>query len=327
MTPLVPKKSTVAKAGQVFEQLSDLLLSALEYIGAAAGWIGLQDSAGGLTFPVRGGAFLESWLPWQQGRGGVWGFTVEGEPVLLNDVQPWSKLVTPPLRNLLSCPLIQNDNIVGHVALANKAHGFTAQDSVVLQGLAHHMARLLAQQAPAPCGAIELPAPWRRILDRAGEAVLVLDEAGTLIYANPAWLEWTGFRAEELLGRTAPFPFWLSQKDLVQALGIAASLPANLLPFRRGDRSFLWCRLETVTERWGDHAVTVAFLQTTTEASRQAAVQDAPFAAEPSGSPRLPSLDWLPLLLDLADGIEGWCAAWEERPGLSAKDVEGSRCE
>jgi hypothetical protein len=33
------------------------------------------------------------------------------------------------------------------------------------------------------------------------------------------------------------------------------------------------------------------------------------------------------LLLDLDNGIEGWCVAWEERTGLSAKDVEGSRSE
>jgi PAS domain S-box-containing protein len=330
MTPLVPKKSIVAKTGQLFEELSDLLFSALEFIGATAGWIGLQDAGGGLTYPVRGGSFSEAWLPWQQGHGGVWGFAVSGEPALLNEVQPWSKLVHPPLRNLLSCPLIQNDHIVGHVALANKAHGFTAQDSVVLQGLAHHMARLLGRQAPAASGAIELPAPWRRILDRADEAILVLDEAGVLIYANPPWLDWTGFPAEELIGRTAPFPFWISQQDLVQALSMSSAIPANLLPFRHRDHSLFWCRLETVSEHWNDHVLTVAFLRTKTPFSAPAAEaepSDATIAVERPTNFHSPTPEWLPLLLDLDNGIEGWCAVWEERTGLSANDVEGSRCE
>lgn len=330
MMPLVPKKTTVTKVGQLFEELSDLLVSALEFIGATAGWIGLQDAGGGLTFPVHGGSFSETWLPWQQGHSGVWGFAVGGEPALLNDLQPWSQLVHPPLRNLLSCPLIYNDHILGHVALANKAHGFTAQDSVVLQGLAHHMARLLGGRIPAPSGSIELPAPWRRILDRADEAILVLDEAGSLVYANATWIHWTGFPAEELLGRTAPFPFWVSQQDLVRALSMAAAVPANVLPFRRRDHSLFWCRLETVTEHWDDHAVTVAFLQTTTTPSRPASEEEpsatVPVADQPA-TLHPPTPDWLPLLLDLDDGVEGWCAAWEDRTGLLASDVEGSRCE
>ncbi len=328
MTPLVPKKKSVPKAGQPHEELSDLLVSALEFIGASAGWIGLQEAGGGLTFPVCSGAFSENWLAWQQGHGGVWGFAVS-EPALVNDVQPWSKLTQPPLRNLLSCPLILDDHIVGHVSLANKANGFSVQDSVVLQGLAHHMARLLGRRSPTPSNPIELPAPWRRILDRADEAVLVLDDAGCLIYTNKTWLDWTGFEAEELLDRTAPFPFWLSQQDLVRALSMAAAVPADLLPFRHRDQSLFWCRLETVAERWDDRAVTVAFLQRTVP--EQAAREEEPSvtvcSAEKPPSPQHPTPEWLPLLLDLDNGIEGWCAAWEERTGLSATDVAGSRCD
>jgi hypothetical protein len=37
------------------------------------------------------------------------------------------------------------------------------------------------------------------------------------------------------------------------------------------------------------------------------------------------SLDLLPLLLDLDQGIEGWDARWEERTGLSVHDVKDSR--
>lgn len=315
MTPLVPEKETAAKSSPLFAELNELLLSALDFLGAASGWIGLQDVGGGLTFPVRAGALSDSWLPWQQGYGRVWGFTVTGEPAFLNDLKGGAAPDEPALRNLLSCPLIHNKQLLGHVALANKAQGFSAEDARVLQGLAHHLVRLLSRRRAPAAAPIELSAVWRRLLDRAAEGILLLDESGALIYANAAWLDWTGFRIEELLGKTAPFPFWVSQQDLVQALGVA---PARALPFRRRDQSVFWCLLETAEEQWSGHLVTVAFLRRL-EQIGGAAIRDEP------PSLRSPGPDWLPLILDLDHGIEGWEARWEERTGLSAQDVEGSR--
>ncbi len=330
MTLLVPEKVIGAKAGASFPDQSDLLASAVEFIGASAGWIGLRDAGGAWSFPVCGGAFAESWLHWLPARGSVWGFAVAGEPALLNDLQAWMKLGDPPLRNLLSCPLVYNDQLLGHIALANKAHGFAAADAVVLQGLAHHMTRLLARRPAPPTAAIDLSAAWRRILDRAAESILILDESGTLIYVSATWLDWTGFRAEELLGRTAPFPFWVSQQDLVRALSAAPDVPASALPFRRRDLSLFWCQIETATQRWDDRVVTVAFLQRTPALSpASSAVEPAGGAIEAEQPPRIGRAgpDWLPLLLDLDGVIDGWGPRWQERTGLSAADVQGSRSE
>lgn len=327
MTLLVPEKTTVRKRGVSFAELSDLLVSALEFIGAATGWIGLQDADGGLTFPVRGGALPASWLDWQQGRGGVWGFALGG-PALLNDLQPWPKVGDPPLRNLLSCPLIHNERILGHVALANKEHGFTAADSAVLQGLAHHMVRLLGRWRTPEHATVELSPAWRRLLDAAAEGFLLLDGSSTLIYANAVWLAWTGFRAEELLGRTPPFPFWVRQEDLGRAS--PPGVPAGALPFRRRDQSLLWCLVQTELERWDDHVVTVAFLRQTTARTlrgEQEGAGDGDGAGHELPAPAAAACDWLSLLLDLDGGIEGWGPRWEERTGLSAHDVEGSRSE
>jgi len=326
MTPVVPEKAIVTKPALLFQELSDLLLSALELLGAAAGWIGLQN-AGGLILPVRAGALSDNWLPWQQGHGSVWGYTVGGEPTLLNDLKGGAMMGDPPLRNLLSYPLIHNQQILGHVALANKRHGFTAEDALVLQGLAHHMVRLLVRRR-APAAPTELSAVWRRILDRAAEGILLLDESGVLIYANAAWLSWTGFRAEELLGQTAPFPFWVSQQDLVQALSAAPAAPGSALPFRRRDQSLFWCLLETATEQRGDQLATIAFLRQTAAPSPAAAALkpgNSATVADAHPSLRFPEPDWLPLLLDLDNGTEGWEARWEERTGLSARDIQDSR--
>jgi PAS domain S-box-containing protein len=312
MMPLVPKKTAVSP-GQLFPELNDLLLSFQEFLGATAGWIGLQDVSGRWTFPVHTGAFSASWLPWSQDYGGVWSFTISSEPILFNDLKLVSPRGGPPLGSLLSCPLIHNKTILGHIALANKARGFSAEDTIVLQALAYYVAHRYAMigTAAAPRAPIALAALWRRILDQAAEGILLLDESGVLIYANAAWLHWTGFRAEELLGRTAPFPFWVSQQELMQVLCTGLSPLAGVLPFRRRDQSLFWCRVETAAEQWDDQLLTVAFLRQTDTLS----------------SLRMPTPDWLPLLLDLDNGIEGWDSRWQERTGLSVSDVEKARCD
>lgn len=328
MTPLVPKKISAARPSPLFAELRELLLSALDFLGGAAGWIGLQDAGGGLTFPVRAGAVSESWLPWQQGYGSVWGFIVGGEPALLNDLKSGAAPGEPTLHNLLSCPLIQNKQILGHVALANKAQGFTAADARVLQGLAHHMVRLLDRRRTPTAAPLELSTVWQRILDSAAEGILLLDETSVLIYANAAWLDWTGFCTEELLGQTPPFSFWVRQQDLVQALAAAPVAPTRALPFRRRDQSLFWCRLETAEEQWDGHSVTIAFLQQTADlAPAPAALESAESEAvgDKHSPVRFPEPDWQPLILDLDNGIEGWEVRWEERTGLSTRDVQESR--
>lgn len=328
MALLVPEKTTGAIPAESFSDLSDLLMSAQEFIGASAGWIGLQDASAGWTFPARAGAFADSWLLCQPTRSGAWSFTIGGEPILLNDLPTGDNPNDPPLRNLLSCPLVHNERLLGHVALANKAHGFVAQDAAVLQGLAHHMIRLLYRRPASP--PLELSATWLRILDLATEAVLVLDPSGVLLFANAAWLDWTGFSAEELLGHSPPFSFWINQHDLVRALSATPAGTSGLLPFRRRDRSLLWCRMETVMERWNGLTVTLAFLRQMEKLSPSALenkkiekeVEEEQQEPVPLATPAS-----LPLLLDLDGGIDGWGPRWEETTGLSATDVEGSRSE
>ena len=340
MTPLVPIKTTLTKSGPLFQELSDLLLSGLEFVGATTGWIGLQETAR-MSFPVHIDLASDRRLPWQQAHDSIWGFTINDETAVLNDLASPTKSGDPLLRNLLSCPVIRNKQILGQVALANKAQDFTTEDAVVLRGLAYHTARLLGRRQSSKAIRINLCPALRRILDRSAEGVLVLEEPGVLIYANPAWLEWTGFQAEELLGKAAPFPFWVSQYELVKALNTAPAAPVGALPFRRRDESLFWCTLETAEEEWSDDLVTMVFFRQTSAPLSIAAIPTLPSAeldearldagdgkaAEKLLSPCTPSLDWLPLLLDLDQGIEGWDSRWEERTGLSLCDVRESRCE
>jgi PAS domain S-box-containing protein len=316
MTLVVPETAADAEGRETLAGLDLALASTLEFLDASAGWIGLR-AAGGLTFPVRRGAFSENWLRLPQPQGSVWGVLLGDAPAVLNDLRPWTVLGDPPLRNLLSCPLIQRERILGHVVLANKPHGFSDRDAIVLQGMAHHLVRLLERRPASPSGVVELPPLWRRLLDRAAGGILILDESGVLVHVNAAWLSWTDFRPEELLGQRPPFPFWVSPQDLAQAQSTTETFPAGALPFRRRDQSLFWCRVETGSERWGEHLLTVAFLQRLPARSESASSKPLVAAAP----------NWLPLLLESGGGIDGWGPRWQQLTGLETRDVEGSPSE
>jgi len=204
--------------------LGDALDALLEFTGATAGWVGRVGLDGRLTFPVRRGTFAGAWLTLQQGHGTLWGFEVRDGPTLLNDLPALPSLGEPPLRNLLSCPLTGAGAPPGHVVLANKTQGFTSHDAAVAQCAAHLMARQLTRlKDRVPERAALPPLLLWQALARTAEGVLVVDDAGTLVFANTTWLRWTGFGLDDLLHRPAPFPFWISHRDLA-ALG-GQSLP------------------------------------------------------------------------------------------------------
>jgi PAS domain S-box-containing protein len=237
--------------------LGEALQGLLEFTGATAGWVGLPGADGRLSFPARCGEVPDAWLTHQQGPDGAWGFAVRGGPTLLNDLRPLPPLGEPALRNLLSCPLGAGP-AAGYVVLANKPCGFTSADAAVLQGACHLMSRALAAQGPP---AAPLPPGLGAALDRAAEGALVLDEGGALLFANAAWLDWTGFPADELVGQTAPYPFWVSLHEMASA-GLDEARPSEgALPFRRRDGALLWCRTETAREEWQGRPLTLVFLR------------------------------------------------------------------
>jgi PAS domain S-box-containing protein len=282
--------------------LGEALEGLLEFTGATAGWVGLRGADGRLSFPARRGEVPDAWLALQQAPDGAWGFAVCGGPTLLNDLRPLPPLGAPPLRNLLSCPL-GPEPAAGQVVLANKPTGFTSADGAVLQGACHLMFKCLARpEAPA------LPAGLGRALDRAAEGALVLDEGGALLFANAAWLDWTGFAADELVGRPPPYPFWVSHRDLA-AGAEPVRLDEGALPFRRRDGSLLWCRMEAAREEWQGRPLTLVFLQPAADAP--------PVSAEARA-------DWLALWLRPGAAVELWGAGWERLTGLSAADLAGA---
>jgi PAS domain S-box-containing protein len=306
MASLVPPASGAEGQNEQARGLADALDALMEFIGASAGWIGLREASGRLTFPVCRGGCAEEWLRLQQGMGGVWGFEVRDGPVLVNDLRPLVGLVAPPLVNLLSCPLgpslgaqaaaasaPEQVTARGYVVLANKPAGFTAPDAAVLQGAAHLMYRLLLRQETLP----PIAPLWRTILDRSGDGILLVDEQGVLLHANTVWLDWTGFSAEDVLGRPAPFPFWISPQDLATSPRLSRPAAdggpeagrAAPVPFRRRNHSLFWCDVETTAQDWEGRRVLVGFLRPTGSPDERSKVTLADKAAPPAARETSPA--------------------------------------
>jgi PAS domain S-box-containing protein len=266
----VPESGRAHGPGQGLPLLAEALDALLELTGAAAGWVGLTGRDGLLTFPARRGPVPDGWLALQGGWVPVWGFQVADGPSVVNNLPALPALGEPPLRNLLTCPL--RGGAAGQIALANKPGGFTDADAAAVQTTAHLLGRQLAT-GPTCSAPAAAPGVWQRALDRVAEGVLVVRADGRLLFANAAWAHWTGYSADELRDRPAPFPFWVSAADLAGTALPALALPAAprvgarqpsvpvYLPFRRRDRSVFWCQVELATETSDGRPVTVAVLR------------------------------------------------------------------
>jgi signal transduction histidine kinase len=253
----------------------------------------------------------------------------------------------PALYNLLSCLLPSGGQALGQIVLANKAKGFLSHDSTALQMTAHLLSRQLRLYAPASSPA-RLPTLLATILDQIDQGILVLDPAGRLLFANATWSQWTGFAAEELIGRKAPWPFWVSHQelatlgrsppqfqegmDLLGAKSNPAAASPNLrqisyLPFRHRKHSLFWCRVETLFQEINKQRVAIALLQKVSTVASS--------GPEPAGrflSPQLPEIqppkdDSLALLLRPGASIDFWDESWEKLTGISQQDLAGQPAE
>ncbi|HEY1861600.1 MAG TPA: ATP-binding protein [Gemmataceae bacterium] len=311
MATVVPESAWPTGEQDLARDLGEALAALLEFTGAGAGWVGFTQADGRLVFPVRHGNIAETWLTLQQGRAGVWGFAAGEGPTLLNDLPPLHALGEPALSNLLSCSLMRNGAPCGQVVAANKLNGFNSHDAAVLQALAHWMSYRLARgnEKPVEVRPVSTDLPCD-VLNRIDEGVFVGDETGRLIWANSVWLNWTGFTLEQLVGQVAPYPFWISHRDLAllrqqsempSGLVNEGSLPASRpLPFRRNDNTVFWCHLDTVIEELAGKRFILALLRPATIAARPAP-QSAPTDRTAASGPAFALPADLPFAAALTD--------------------------
>ena len=71
------------------------------------------------------------------------------------------------------------------------------------------------------------PEFFRSLIGHMSDGVCVMDTKGTHIVVNRALCKMTGYAAEELMGRGAPYPYWLPSE--------ASAIAERLQRVREGD--------------------------------------------------------------------------------------------
>src|SRR5215470_14656675 len=108
MATLAPESTRKFEQDWLTGRLADILKALMQFTGAKAGWVGLVQTNGQLSFPAVLGDFAKEWLTKQQGLDSQWGFTFrEDTATLVNDVPPVPGFSEPAINSILSCPIFQ----------------------------------------------------------------------------------------------------------------------------------------------------------------------------------------------------------------------------
>ena len=282
MAILVPGSAKKLEQDWLILRLEEILTSLMQFTGAKAAWVGVIQDDGRLVFPAALGEFTSDWLTKQQGIQSIWGFSFrERSPTLLNDLAQVPGFGKPRLRNILSSPIFWAEEVAGQIVLANKTAGFTSHDASVVQAMAHlvggHLSTHRREQTET---ALEKLAGIFSALDNLEDGVVAFEPGAEILFANTSFLNWSGFEKNELVGQLPPYPFWISHRAL-HSLARDDSFPpwvdaiqreesSLFLPFRKKDDSIFWCRIQSLSEKIGEGAISLVILRKPDQASEAA---------------------------------------------------------
>jgi signal transduction histidine kinase len=197
----------------VGEVLQTIVTSARQLLGARYAALGVPDDAGSFAEFVVDGVSDEQWraigpLPRQHGLLGL--MLHEPTPVRLSDIRAhpkfgWWPAAHPVLVDFLGMPIIDGDQILGALYLANKPGGFTAEDEDLVRLIAAHAAiALVNARLHERVRELSIVEERNRIARELHDAVtqklfslrLTADAAATLLGRDPP-------RAEQAAGELA----------------------------------------------------------------------------------------------------------------------------
>ena len=132
----------------VRDVLTTILSAARKLVGARYAALGVPDEHGGFAEFLADGISDEEWdaigpLPRQHGVLGL--MLSDPNPVRLANIRDhpkfgWWPRAHPTLTDFLGMPIIDGDEIIGELFLANSPNGFTAEDEELVRLLAAHAA-------------------------------------------------------------------------------------------------------------------------------------------------------------------------------------------
>lgn len=207
--------------------------------------------------------------------------------------------------NFLAVPLALGGKPVGVICLAGKPGGFTPQDLVVatsfgalataahqkcsltdhLEGRVTRATRALTRANAALHAKVDAYEKVRKSLqverrfriaveNAVPVGILVGDGRGCIVHANRAFRKLTGWRQRDLIGCSAPFPFWAPEEARTMANGYRRFLRSDgppeeqLLLFRKrdGERFDAWLLATRVP---GPRGASVGWVASVSDITRQ----------------------------------------------------------
>ncbi|WP_245812142.1 GAF domain-containing sensor histidine kinase [Actinophytocola xinjiangensis] len=134
----------------VHDVLRTILTSARKLVGARYAALGIPDGAGGFAEFIADGVTDEQWSaigPLPRTHGLLGQLLREPHPIRLADIRAhpnfrWWPAAHPDLTDFLGVPILDGDEFVGELFLANSCHegGFTADDEELMRLLGAHAA-------------------------------------------------------------------------------------------------------------------------------------------------------------------------------------------
>ena len=173
-------------------------------IGAEAGYVGLINEDGSrddvlFSYPAEmtWGQTLVASRPMRELRAEVY---LTGKAMYLNQLASRGFSEQVEVENILFAPVTVGDNTVGLLAFANKAPGFSEEDTRMASAFAELAAVSLASSRTWE--ALDMSERrFRSVVEASGDAIITFDSDEHVVYWNPGAQAMFGYTAEEMVGK------------------------------------------------------------------------------------------------------------------------------
>jgi PAS domain S-box-containing protein len=175
----------------------------------------------------------------------------------------------PLLKSFLGVPLIQDETVIGLIAVANREGGYNFEQQEDLEAIAPAVVQAL-QRRRSEETLFQSEVKYRQIVETSQEGIWLIDKNDRTIFVNQKLSEMLGYNIEEILGRSpqkfmAPeFLLYADNRLQEHTQGVSHVIDYR---FIRKDGRDLWCILSSspLFDTQGKYAGSLAMIMDITE--------------------------------------------------------------